>query len=139
MCVWDREIQGHPRAPLHRVLGPPSHRVGLHKQKGFLEFLPFQGKLRNELSCLSGLRSCFPWEYRCAQALLWLWFCESLLPAGIQWWKGLALMEMEIFLCGWRGCFTSGFLCSSCPEQQQLGTLSQEICGFSLCSALALS
>lgn len=37
--------------------------------------------------------------------------------------RELALIKMEMLVCGWRGCSTSGFICSAalCPEQQQLG------------------
>lgn len=58
---------------------------GLHKHKCFFGAC-YHSKLRNELSCRSGYRAemGFLWEHRCAQALLWLWFCESLLP---HWWE----------------------------------------------------
>lgn len=134
--VWYKEIQGHPWTPLQRFCGPIP-RGGAALTKVIFGACYHSRQAEKWVSCTqgTGLGSCFPWECRCAQAGLWL--CESSLlehSGG----RGLALMEMEIFVCEWRGSSTSGFLCSPCAEQQQLGTLGQKICWFSLFSALAL-
>lgn len=132
---------------LQRVLWPPSHRVALHKHKWFFGAC-YHFKASWEMSWAAtqdpGLKSCFSWEHRCAQALLWLWFCESLLPALIQWWEragfdgnGNIYLWVERLFHLWLYLF---FLLLSVPSSSSsLGTLGQKISWFSLFFSLSSS
>lgn len=139
-------VQNNPGSPsdpisgvLQRVRGPPPHRLGLHKHKwGFLELVTISRQWEMSWAGTQGpgLSSCFLWEYRCAQALLWLWFCESLLPAVIQCWEragfdknGNITLWVERLFHLWLYLF---FLLFSVLSSSSLGTLGQKICWFGL-------
>lgn len=151
VCVLYKITQGHSWTPFQLFCrgfcGLPIPRgCSAQSQVAFWSLLPFQGKLRNELGLLlcraatqgTGLRSCVPWEYRCAQALLWLWFCESLLPAVIQWWER-AGFDKNGNICLWvERLFHLWLYLLSVLSSSSLSNLGQKICWFSLFSALAL-